>query len=433
MRHLIPKLSPPVWRLLGADALSALGTGLTLPFLLVYLHGVRGLGIGVTSAVIASIGVVSLVGNPLGGWLADRYGARPALLGGLLVSAAGALGWLAVTGPLQAFTAAAVYALGASVAVTAQSTLLGRLCAPAERSNAFAVGHMTLNTGLGAGGLIAALAVRPEQAESFTTLYALDAATFLAAATIVATMVPGGARPDRSALPDGGGQRSTGYADVLRDRTFLLLWIVTALLVTVGFSQIAVTLPAVAVGHAGLPSSYLGLIHAANTVTVVVCQLLVLRLVEGRRRTRAITALALIWSLSWLLVLVAGQLQGSPLLALLTLISAMAVFALGETLMAPTIAPMANDLAPDALRGRYNGALLLAYTCGFALGPLMAGALLDNGLVNTLLLGLAGLSAASVLVIRRLEARMPQAANLVPGRDDTGVHEDTASSAAGIE
>ena len=35
-------------------------------------------------------------------------------------------------------------------------------------------------------------------------------------------------------------------------------------------------------------------------------------------------------------------------------------FALGETLVSPTLPAIVNDLAPDSLRGRYNGAYVLA-------------------------------------------------------------------------
>jgi MFS family permease len=61
---------------LAADLLSAVGTGMTLPFLLVYLHSVRGLSLPVAGAAAASIAAASLAGNPLGGAGSDRIGPR---------------------------------------------------------------------------------------------------------------------------------------------------------------------------------------------------------------------------------------------------------------------------------------------------------------------------------------------------------------------
>jgi MFS family permease len=57
----------------------------------------------------------------------------------------------------------------------------------------------------------------------------------------------------------------------------------------------------------------------------------------------------------------------------------MAVLALFETLLSPVLGPIVNDLAPDRLRGRYNGVFILAYTTGFAAGPALAGVGLGIG------------------------------------------------------
>ena len=43
VKRLLPVFPRDAWMLLGGVGLSALGSGLTLPFLLVYLHQVRGL------------------------------------------------------------------------------------------------------------------------------------------------------------------------------------------------------------------------------------------------------------------------------------------------------------------------------------------------------------------------------------------------------
>lgn len=71
---LVPRLPREAWVVLGGDALSALGSGLTLPFLLIYFHQVRGIDLLVAGLAVAAVPFASLVGNPLGGWLADRGG-----------------------------------------------------------------------------------------------------------------------------------------------------------------------------------------------------------------------------------------------------------------------------------------------------------------------------------------------------------------------
>ena len=126
-RGLVPRLGRGAWVVLAADLLSAVGTGMTLPFLLVYLHTVRGLSLPMAGAVAASIAVASLAGNPLGGAGSDRIGPRATLAAGLAVAAAGALMLAGAHSPWQAFAGAAGSGLGVSVAWPAQDVLLSRL------------------------------------------------------------------------------------------------------------------------------------------------------------------------------------------------------------------------------------------------------------------------------------------------------------------
>lgn len=442
MRNLVPRLPRQALLLLGADAASAVGTGMTSPLLMVYLHSVHGLGLGAAGAVLASIGLVSLAGNPLGGWLADRWSARGAIVAGLLVAALGSAGWALMREPWHAFAAAATFGLGVSIAVPAQGALLSTLVAPAQRSSAFAMMHLTMNAGLGAGALLAALVVATPTRGAFVTLYLLDAVSFGMAVLVMAAVrrhrsgagfstaglsdaeppgaelagaEPAGAGATGSCVGDAGSGRSGGpggYGRVLRDPVFRRMWLLAALLFTVVFGQFA-ALPLLVVESAGLAPQSVSVLFAANTVTVVLCQLVTLRLLAGRRRSRAVRLLCWLWAGCWLLALAACAAGGGP--AALALFLAVAViFAVGETLLAPTVPAIVNDIAPPALRGRYNGGLSLALTTGCVAGPLLAGAALSRGLAVPLLLGLLAASVAAAALMRRTEPHLPPLANLVP-------------------
>ena len=101
-------MTPVVRRVLFGNALAAIGSGLTLPLLIVYLGEVRGLGTSVAGFVLAYTAVVQLALLPVTGILVDRLGPRPVLLGGLLVEGIGIAGAVA---PDQSETA---YALDGS-------------------------------------------------------------------------------------------------------------------------------------------------------------------------------------------------------------------------------------------------------------------------------------------------------------------------------
>jgi Major Facilitator Superfamily len=210
--------------------------------------------------------------------------------------------------------------------------------------------------------------------------------------------------------PVAGGR---GYRAILRDRAFLRLCGLTTVLIAAGFSQFNTAMPVLVTGFAGLTARHLSVIFAANTVAVVAIQLVTLRIVAGRRRTRVIVLLSLLWTVCWGLVLLSGRPEAKSVVFGTFIITAV-LFAAGETLLAPTLPTIANNLAPEALRGRYNGALTLAYTIGFIAGPLISGAALERGLTTALLVGLVGLCVAAAGLAIRLERVLPRQINRIP-------------------
>ena len=81
-------LDPRALRILVGFAFSALGSGLTMPFLYVYLAQVRGFETSTVGWVFAWMGLLGFVTAPIGGTLIDRFGPRPVMIGGLVVEAA---------------------------------------------------------------------------------------------------------------------------------------------------------------------------------------------------------------------------------------------------------------------------------------------------------------------------------------------------------
>src|SRR5438874_12860051 len=50
---LVPDLPRNAWIVLSGELLSAIGTGLSLPFFIVYLHRVRGIDLGLAGIIVA--------------------------------------------------------------------------------------------------------------------------------------------------------------------------------------------------------------------------------------------------------------------------------------------------------------------------------------------------------------------------------------------
>ncbi|GIF69929.1 MFS transporter [Asanoa ishikariensis] len=398
----IPRLSPRAWFVLGGDAVSALGSGLTLPFLLVYLHQVRGINLGVAGLMLSTVALAGLVGNPAGGWLADRIGARRAVIAGLAVAAAGAGAIALVHATWHGFAATFLYGMGMAALLPAQDALLATTVDAAQRPQVFAVRHATLNVGLSVGTVLGALIVSFQTPSTFVLVFVLDAASFVAFALVLGRLRDVQSDAAEPSFAEGS------YRHVLRDRVFLRMWVLVFLLVMAGYAQYHAAFPAYATEVGGLSPRGLGLAFAANMVTVVVAQLVVLRMMTGRRRTRGIALAAAFMAAAWAMTLFAGSRGALPLF-----VAAMVLFGIGETLVSPTVPAIVNDLAPDSLRGRYNGAYALAWTVGYVGGPGVAGLVIAAGHGHGLFAVLIATLGVVALLAWSVGRRLPLKANLI--------------------
>ena len=414
---LVPALPRPAWVVLGGDFLNNVGSGLTLPFLFVYAHQIRHLSDGVSGLVFPTIALASLVGNPLGGALADRWTPRRALMAGLVMAAAGSAALALARTAAELFAAAGLLGLGVALIWPARDALLAGLAGPTARSAVFAARHACLNAGLGLGALAAATVVSITDPATFTAVYLADAASFLAFAVMVARLrpaAPPASRPAPASEPIPATPQRTGFRDLLRDRALVRVWALTAVLVILGFGQQQSSFAGYATRSGSIGPHGLALAFAANTLTVVAAQLLVLRGLAGHRRTTAVALAAAAWAASWAVVIAGGHL-GNGMAAEAAFAVAMIIFALGECLLAPTLPAIINDLAPPGAAGRYNGVGALAITTGFLLGPACGGAALGAGWGAGLFAALAAACTAAAASALRLGRHLPAAANQIPG------------------
>jgi MFS family permease len=77
---------PAVRRVFAIFGVAFLATQMARPYLPVVVEGIAGRGAGLTSAIALVAGVAALAGalvSPIGGWIGDRIGFRPVLVGAL--------------------------------------------------------------------------------------------------------------------------------------------------------------------------------------------------------------------------------------------------------------------------------------------------------------------------------------------------------------
>jgi hypothetical protein len=277
---------------------------------------------------------------------------------------------------------------------------MARLVSDEQRQRAFGIQFMLLNLGIGVGGLVAAVLVDVTRPETFERLYVADGITYLAYLGVLVSLRGVGVGP---AVPESGDDDSGsrgGYRDVIRDTKLIRLSLIGLVLLTAGYGSLEVGIPIFTTQVADLSVSWVGIAYACNTFVIVAVQLVVLRLIGGRSRTRVMAVVALLWAACWVVTGASGLVPGTVLAGLL-ICAGVTVFALGESLWSPVNPALLNDLAPDHLRGRYNAVGSLTWGVTGALGPALAGALLGGGLVVPwIALVVVGCLGAGLLALR---------------------------------
>jgi MFS family permease len=397
---------PLARRLILGIAFSALGTGLTMPFLYVYLSQARGIPTQTVGFIFAWMGIVSFIAAPIGGTLIDRFGPRPIMLAGLVVEAITTylIGHVSTVG--QAVVVATLVCLGTVGLYPATTAMLTRLVPEDERQRAYGIQFMLMNAGFGIGGIVSSVIIDVTSIASFQLLYLIDALSYVGYIIVVLTLprsagslasVTDATAPDEA--PADGGWR-----EVLADRTMLRFVLVSIVVVTFGYAQMEAGFTAYATQTGGVPANRLGWAYAANTGVIVLGQLVALRFIGGRSRSRLLAAAAALWSFSWVVIALSGRVDQTA--AVVCAIVGLGLFGVGETLWAPVAPAVVNDLAPEHLRGRYNSFQSMVWTVAGVIGPASAGLLLGNQQAGWWVVAVVGGTALAALMFLELHRHL---------------------------
>src|SRR3954464_15999546 len=209
---LIPRLPRDVYVLQAGGLLNAFGNGVVLPFLIIYLHNVRGIPLPLPGPPAAAQAAPALASGFAAGTLSDRIGPKRVLTASLLVMTIAFALMPLIRQPWHAFAVYLVWGAGSGAFWPAQSALLAGLTAPESRSSAYALQRLTMNLGAAVGGLTAGFIASVAHPGSFTVLFLVNCATYLAYILVLLRVRSPELHPERTA----GSWRAVG-----RDRTFV--------------------------------------------------------------------------------------------------------------------------------------------------------------------------------------------------------------------
>jgi len=386
-----PRLSGKTRLFLAGNFLSMLGTGLVLPFMIIYLHQARGIALAVVGALLAAGAAVGVLVAVVCGALMDRVGARPVLgtiLLGQVVAEVG-LAWAHNT--LTALPVVLIYGATWAPMFGAISTMINGLTRePALQQRAFAVNFATQNMALGVGAAVAALVIRANHPGTFQVLFLANALSCL----LFAALLPALPNLRRTKVVN---EARVGYRYVLSHRGLRLMILASLLLAFTGPATFDSGLPVFASVADHISDHAIAVSFTIDTGVIVAIQMLVLRIVQRHRRSSALATVGLIWAGSWALLGFAEIVDG-PGWRIVILFAFVSLFAVGETVVAPTRNPLINALADDRIRGRANSISGFATSLMLIVCPVMVTSLLAAHL-EAVLIGLLCLGSLGIVAI----------------------------------
>lgn len=379
LRAGIRSLPRPVWVLCAGTFVNRFGSFVAV-FLVLYLRD-KGYSIAEAGLLVSGYGAGNVVAAAFGGLVADRLGRRNAIALSMFSSAAVLL---ALSQADQvALLAILSFLAGATAELyrPASSALLADLVPAGQRIPAFALVRLAINLGFAAGPATAGLLAD----RSFTYLFVGDALTSAVFGVLALTSLPEGVRSHR-----GDERRGEGIRTMARDRAFLFFLVSSLLGAFVYFQQMS-TFP-LHVKESGLDNSDYGLLISLNGLVIVFLELPLTSITQRLPIIPVLTVGSLLVGLGFALNAVAETIAALAFTVL--------VWTIGEIVYAPVASAYVADIAPEHLRGRYQGAWGLTWGLAFMLGPGIGAAVFDwNQDALWVGCGLLGVLSAGLLLI----------------------------------
>lgn len=369
----LPRFDRRVWLLLAAMLVFRFGQGLYFPFSSIYFHNVLGIPLSLVGVGLGALAAASVLSGLVSGPLSDRYGRKPVMLAALCGNAAAFFAFAFVesfAGYLAVSIAAGL--LGVAPFDAARNAMVADVTPEHVRARAYGLVRVGANVGWALGPIAAGAvaATAGDSAGAYGAMFVGAAASTLAVAGALALLA-------RESLPERAGAKAAGTEAVpgskvraaLADGPFVLLFGVGLLLYYV-FTQDWQALPVYGKNFLGFSNWQVGLFLAGYGVAVILFQLPVAYLLDGRSKVAALAACSALFAASSAALLVFESFWG-------VLLAFAGFFTLAETILEVAGPALAASLAPVEQRGTYLSLFGCCFGAAYGLSPVVAGAMLD--------------------------------------------------------
>ena len=181
-----------------------------------------------------------------------------------------------------------------------------------------------------------------------------------------------------------------------------VLFIVAGILSGFAYMNMNTTLGVYLRDSHGIPESGYGFILSLNAAMVVLFQFWITRRIKGYAPMMVMAVGTLLYAIGFAMY---GFISTYALFLL-----AMVVITIGEMIIAPVSQALVARFSPEHMRGRYMAIAGFSFSVPYAVGPLLAGLVLDNARAEVLWWAAGIVGMLSVMVYLRLH----RAIGLVP-------------------
>ena len=353
------------WMLVGISFVDNLGGALLFPFFALYLTSKFDAGMTQVGILFATFSVASLVGSVLGGAFADRFGRKQIIIFSLIATSLSSVVMGLVNSFDTFFIIAAIAGL-TSIGGPAHQAMVADLLPEEKRAQGYGILRVIMNLsvviGPAIGGFLAA--------KSYLLLFVTDAVISLIVAGLVMGFIletkPQAAEDEEE---ESVAQTFGGYAHVFRDYLFLAFMLVGVLMGLV-YMNLNTTLGVYLRDSFDFSTAGYGYLLSMNALMVVLLQFPITRRIEKKPPMLMMAAGMVLYTIGFAMY---GFISTTFFFAV-----AMAILTFGEMLIAPVLQSLVAYFSPEDMRGRYMAIFGISGAVPFAIGPLLAGLIMDN-------------------------------------------------------
>jgi len=354
------------WSLVVITFIDRIGGSLLFPFFALYLTSRFDVGMTDVGVLFATFSLSSFAGSAIGGALTDRFGRKRIIIFGLFASSMSSLA-MGFANSFQMFFVLALFVgILADVSGPAHQAMVADILPEDKRADGYGIIRVAFNLSVTIGPAIGGLLA----AKSYLSLFVTDATISLLTVILVALFIPETKPQSHPDEPEPTVASSfAGYGKVFQHTAFML-FLGAVMLQVFTYMNMNTTLGVYLRNEHGISEWHYGMLLSLNAAMVVLMQFPITRRIKKYPPM-------LMMAFGTMLYAIGFAMYGFVSIYLMFAV-AMVIITIGEMIVSPVAQALVASFAPEDMRGRYMAVSGLSWGIPFAIGPYLAGLVIDG-------------------------------------------------------